>query len=101
MTNLKKISLSLAVATTLGFSGCGSSSSDTPPATSGGKKITGTVAGNGYAKNDIINRFLNSIVTPAYAVDLDSPDAIIVMYNNGESQKEFPDLGHLHYIRYS
>lgn len=93
MTNLKKISLSLAVVTALSFSGCGSSSSDTPPTgndDSTGKTITGTVVGNGYAKNDIINRFLNSIVTPAYAVDLDSPNAIVVMYNNGESQKEFP-----------
>ena len=95
MINLKKISLSLAVATALSFSGCGSSSSnDTiPPAgddSSTGKTITGIVGGNGYAKNDIINRFLNSIITPLYAIDLNSPDAIIVMYDNGESQKEFP-----------
>ena len=95
MINLKKISLSLAVATALSFSGCGSSSSnDTiPPAgddSSTGKTITGIVGGNGNAKNDIINRFLNSIITPLYAIDLNSPDAIIVMYDNGESQKEFP-----------
>jgi hypothetical protein len=93
MTKIKTLGISLAVATALSFNGCGSSDSTTPPAgddSSTGKTITGTVGGNGYAKNDIINRFLNSIVTPAYAVDLNSPDAIIVMYNNGESQKEFP-----------
>ena len=92
MINFKKISLTLAVATALSFSGCGSSSSDTPVDSNNnkGKTITGIIEGNGYAKNDIINRFLNSIVTPAYAINLNSPDTIVVMYNNGESQKEFP-----------
>jgi len=90
MTKIKTLGISLAVATALSFSGCGSSSSDntTPPADES-KKITGTISGNGYAKNDIINRFLNNIITPAYAVDLNSPDKIVVMYNNGASQKEF------------
>ena len=88
MTKVKTIGLSLVVITALGFSGCGSSSSDSNNDTTNKSiKITGTISGNGYAKNDIINRFLNNIITPAYAVDLNSPDKIVVMYNNSASQK--------------
>ena len=85
MTKIKTLGISLAVATALSFSGCGSSSSDdtiTPPAET--NNITGTITGNGYqAKNDIINRFLNNIITPAYALPLGSPDKIIVVYDIG------------------
>jgi hypothetical protein len=97
MTKIKTLGISLAVATALSFSGCGSSDSTTPPADT--KNITGTISGNGYAKNDIINRFLNNIITPAYALPLDAPDKIVVIYDVSYNEttnkmdigyKEFP-----------
>ena len=113
MIYIKNLGLSLAVVAAFGFSGCGGSSDNnttappdttqeqtdadnsndstdnTTPLPDTGKKITGSITGNGYAKNNIIQKFLNSIITPVYADDLNKPDKIVVMYDNGESQKEF------------
>jgi len=85
MKKLIKINLSLVVASiiSLSFLGCGSNDSS-----SSGKKITGYVTGNGYASNSI-DRFLDKIITKAYALDVDSPNKIVVMYNKGREQKEF------------
>jgi hypothetical protein len=89
MKNIKTLGISLAVITALSFSGCGSSSSgdSTPPEE--GKKITGSITGNGYAKLDLFQKFMNGIVTPAYALDANSPDKIVVMYDGGKSKYEF------------
>lgn len=89
MKNIKILGISLAVITTLSFNGCGSSSSGDSIPPEEGKKITGSITGNGYAKLDLFQKFMNGIITPAYAQDLNSPDKIVVMYDGAKAQKEF------------
>ena len=92
MKSLKHISLSLSLLTVLSFTGCGGGGSNTPnnPTSEGGKKILGDVTGNGYASNNVIQRFLNNIITPLYADNLNKPDKIVVMYDKGRAKEEFP-----------
>lgn len=89
MKNIKTLGVSLAVITTISFNGCGSSSSGDSTPHEEGKKITGSITGNGYAKLDLFQKFMNGIITPAYAQDLNSPDKIVVMYDGAKAQKEF------------
>lgn len=80
----------------ISFDGCGgggggtaytstqnSSSSDKPIA------VYGTITGNGYAKNSIINNFFNKIITPLYAKSINKPDTVLAIYGHGRKSKEF------------
>ena len=67
--------------------GCGGGDN---PSSSSKTIITGTIAGNGYASISVIQRVLNSLMSKAYAISSSKPNAILVMYNKGDSQKEFP-----------
>jgi len=89
MQNIKNFGLSIVVASALSFVGCGGGSSTALLDSTSSTKITGDVTGNGYASNDIINKILDKLTTKAYAIGVDSPDKIVVMYDYGKKQKEF------------
>ena len=55
-----------------------------------GPSITGTISGNGYAENNLIDKVINYLLPLAYASNPNSPDNIAVVYDRGNSVKLFP-----------
>lgn len=86
------ISLLFSVVLILAMQGCGggSGNSSSTVLTIPGFSIKGNISGNGYAKNSIFDDFLNLLITPSFALNSASPDAILAIYNNGNSSRSFP-----------
>lgn len=55
-----------------------------------GPAISGTLSGNGYADNSILDKFLNFVFPQAFAVNANSPDYVAVFYDHGKSHQLFP-----------
>lgn len=74
----------------LSCSGSGSSSNSNTSGVSSSRIISGKITGNGYVSLSRLDRFLQFFVKKSYAaVDANSPDTILAIYNKGALSKEF------------